>query len=243
MKDKRIDALEVWKQIEDVLAPRLKLTVIDRVVYAHLVRYSRLEGKRRLCFSILGVAQSIGLSHTPVRRAVRRLVGHGALRLVARSKAGHAVEVRLPDELPACRADRIGGSAAVGRATALEDMDFLQTPSRRQLIHVRERGPCFYCLRQASGRTRCLDHVVPRAQFGCNSYRNLVSCCVECNSAKGERPAGDLLRSLYRQGGLTKVEFFGRLRALKALAVGRLRPPVYNHGDTAGERSRGNKKR
>ena len=96
MKDKRIDALEVWKQIEDVLAPRLKLTPIDRVVYAHLMR-RRLEGKRRLWFSIRGVAQSIRLSHTPVRRAVRRLVGHGALRLVERGKAGHVVEVRLPE--------------------------------------------------------------------------------------------------------------------------------------------------
>jgi 5-methylcytosine-specific restriction endonuclease McrA len=224
MKDKRIDALEVWKQIEDVLAPRLKLTLPERVVYSHLVRHSRLEGKRRLHFSIRGVAQSTGLSHTPVRRSVRRLAGHGALRLVERSKAGHVVDVRLPEELPACRGDRSGGSAAVGRATALEDMDFLQTPSRRHLLHVRERGLCFYCLRQAAGRRRCLDHVVPRAHFGRNSYRNLVSCCVECNSAKGERYAKDFLRSLYRKGGLTKAELFGRFRALKDLAAGKLRP-------------------
>jgi hypothetical protein len=53
-----------------------------------------------------------------------------------------------------------------------------------------------------------VDHVVPRAQFGRNSYRNLVSCCVECNSAKGERDARDFLRSLYRKGGLTKAELF-----------------------------------
>jgi 5-methylcytosine-specific restriction endonuclease McrA len=223
MKNKKLNAVHVWKQIEDVLAPRLKLTPVERVVYSHLVRHSRLEGKRRLHFSIRGVAQSTGLSHTPVRRSVRHLAGHGALRLVERSKAGHVVDVRLPEELPACRADRMGG-APVGRAMALEDMDFLQTPSRRHLLHVRERGLCFYCLREAAGRKRCLDHVVPRAQFGRNSYRNLVSCCVECNSAKGERYAKDFLRSLYRKGGLTKAEFFGRLRALKELAAGKLRP-------------------
>jgi 5-methylcytosine-specific restriction endonuclease McrA len=38
---------------------------------------------------------------------------------------------------------------------------------------------------------QCLDHVIPRAQLGPNSYRNLVTCCLECNSRKGEHPADD----------------------------------------------------
>jgi len=51
-----------------------------------------------------------------------------------------------------------------------------------------------------------------------------VSCCLECNSNKGERPAGDFLRWLYREGRLTGAELAGRLRALEALAAGKLRP-------------------
>ena len=72
---------------------------------------------------------------------------------------------------------------------------------------------------------RCLDHVVPRVRFGRNSYRNLVSCCIECNTRKGDRPARDFLRTLYRQGRLTPAELDARLRALKDLAAGKLRPP------------------
>lgn len=34
---------------------------------------------------------------------------------------------------------------------------------------------------------------VPRVQSGGNSYRNLVSPCMECNSLKCERSATDLL--------------------------------------------------
>ena len=66
--------------------------------------------------------------------------------------------------------------------------------------------------------------VVPRVRFGRNSYRNLVSCCIECNTRKGDRPAPDFLRTLYRQGRLTTAELDARLRALKDLAAGKLRP-------------------
>ena len=43
---------------------------------------------------------------------------------------------------------------------------------------------------------------------------------------KGERPAADFLRWLYRQRRLTVSELNARLRALDALASGKLPPPV-----------------
>ena len=64
------------------------------------------------------------------------------------------------------------------------------------------------------------------ARFGRNSYGNLVSCCLECNTRKGGRPACDFLRTLYRLGRLTPAELDGRLRALKDLAAGKLRPSL-----------------
>jgi hypothetical protein len=62
--------------------------------------------------------------------------------------------------------------------------------------------------------------------MGCNSYRNLVSSCIECNSQKGEKPAPDFLRWLYREGHLNATELAGRLRALDDLATGKLRPSL-----------------
>jgi 5-methylcytosine-specific restriction endonuclease McrA len=100
----------------------------------------------------------------------------------------------------------------------------LKTWALRKTIHDRERGACFYCLRRTPANVHCLDHVVPRVRFGRNSYRNLVSCCLECNTRKGDRPARDFLRTLYRQGRLTSAELDTRLRALKDLAAGKLRP-------------------
>ena len=227
MKISKSNAVLIWKQLEDVLVPRLGLTLSERAVYSHLLRHSRLEDRLRLRFSILWLARGNRLSAGSVRLAVRRLVAKGALRLVERTKAGHVVEVRLPGEIRAVRPDRAaGGPARLPREGDLEEMDFLQTRALREAIHARECSLCFYCLRRLTARVRCLDHVVPQVRRGSNSYRNLVSACAECNSQKGETAAEGFLRSLYRDGRLTASEFTGRLRAVEALAAGKLRPAL-----------------
>jgi hypothetical protein len=226
MKISKTNAVLIWKQIEDVLVPRLCLTLSERAVYSHLLRHSRLEDRLRLRFSIVWLARGALLSTGSVRQAVRRLVAKGALRLVERTKAGHVVEVRLPGEIRAVRANGAGpgGTARLRREGNLEEIDFLQSKTLREAIHARERSVCFYCLRRLTARVRCLDHVVPVVRRGSNCYRNLVSSCSECNSQKGETPAEDFLRLLYRDGRLTAGELTGRLRAVEALAAGKLRP-------------------
>ena len=233
MKSKKPNAELVWKQLEDFLAPRLRLSVIDRTVYAHLLRHSRLEGKLCLQFSIMGVGRNIRLSAGPVRKAVRRLVAHDALRMIQRSKTGHLVEVRLPDEIPAAGLNRIATRAAAKEESTitrtpvnLEGVDFMKNKPLRDSIHAREREQCFYCLRRTPPSIQCLDHVVPQARLGRNSYRNLVSSCMECNTQKGETAAADFLRRLYRERRLTASELAARLRALDALASGKLRPSL-----------------
>jgi 5-methylcytosine-specific restriction endonuclease McrA len=190
MLNKKLNAKLLWMQFEDVLAPRLGLTVWDRAVYSYLLRHSLVVGKLRLHFAVLSVARDLRLSNGPVRQAVRRLDELGALRLLERSKTGHIVEMRLPQQIRAVRSSRNGTPQEVGEppASALEATDFLSTWALRKTIHDRERGACFYCLRRTPAHVQCLDHVVPRVRFGRNSYRNLVSCCIECN-AQG-RPSG-----------------------------------------------------
>lgn len=209
--------------------------MIDRAVYLHLLRLTHVEGKRRVRFSIMGIAPHLGLSGGPVRVAVRRLMDKGALRLIERSNIGHLVEVRLPGEVRAPRAKGTGGASASlgGSETNLEEVDFLRTGALRQAIHVREGGVCFYCLRRTPSRAHCLDHVVPLVDGGSNSYRNLVSCCMECNSEKRGHTAADFLRRLYREGSLSKEELCGRLRTLRALAAGKLRPRLSTGEDSA----------
>jgi len=235
MQNKTVNARLVWKQFEDVLVPRLRLSVIDRAVYSYLFRHSHLEGKRQVRFTLLSVALGTRLCLASARASVRRLIELGAFLLVERSKAGHVVEVLLPNEIPAARKDT--GAEHVARpvgAANPEEIDFTQTKELRQSIHAREQGRCSYCLRQTKPRMLCLDHVVPRAEQGCNSYRNLVSCCQECNARKGDSSAQDFLRLLFRDGKLSIGELAGRLQALEALAAGKLKPRLQGSAKRAG---------
>lgn len=225
MKTKKPNAELVLKQVEDVLVPRLRLSVIDRAIYFHLLRHSRFEGKLRLHFSVRWLAKGARLSVGSARQGLRRLFSQGVLRLIERSKAGHVIEVRLPGEILADSPQLPEDSAPLPFADNLEKIDFLQTKALRQSVHQRENGRCFYCLRRLTSEVQCLDHVLPQSALGRNSYRNLVSCCLECNSQKSDTPAPDFLRWLFRERRLTSVELAARLRALDLLAAGKLRPP------------------
>src|SRR5260370_30273401 len=80
MKTKKPSAERVWKQFED-LAPRLRLSTTDRVVYTHLFRHSRLEGNLQLRFSISCLARGPGLSPNSLRSALPPLLSPASLRL------------------------------------------------------------------------------------------------------------------------------------------------------------------
>src|SRR5258708_7610699 len=109
MKNKKPNAELVWKQLEDLLAPRLRLSVIDRTVYSHLLRHSRLEGKLRLRFSLMWLGRNIRLSTGPVREAagdLKRLVGeilaprYGNIWLVGGAMLGQSfLRLGLVDEI------------------------------------------------------------------------------------------------------------------------------------------------
>ena len=130
---------------------------------------------------------------------------------------------RIPSKArPTAKEDRAPSRAPLD----LEEVDFLRTKPLRKSIHARECGQCFYCMRRTTSTVHCLDHVVPQARSGRNSYRNLVSSCMECNAQKGEKSADDFLRRLYRERRLTAAELAARLRALDALASGKLRPSL-----------------
>lgn len=221
MPDKKLNPKLLWVLFEDVLAPRLGLTIKDRAVYSYLLRHSLVVGETRLHFAVTALARTLGISAGLTRESVRRLDELGALHVLERGKTGHFAEMRLPEKVLAIRA---GGAVEKTSAANIETRDFWKTWMLRKAIHDRERGTCFYCLRRTLTNVRCLDHVVPRVRSGRNSYRNLVSCCIECNTGKCDRSAADFLRILYRKGRLTAAELDGRLGALKELAAGKLRP-------------------
>src|SRR6266404_8380329 len=91
MPNRTLNAKLLWMQFEDVLAPRLGLTVKERAVYSYLLRHSLVVGKLRLQFAVMALARNLGLAIGAARQAVRRLDELGTLRVLKRCKTGHLV--------------------------------------------------------------------------------------------------------------------------------------------------------
>ena len=146
------------------------------------------------------------------------------------------VDVRVPEEVHAARLDlaRVSDRVRLPDAARLKVIDFMRSKALRKAIQC--GGRVGDALLFASARARC---EVPgscgalRAQSGTHSYRNLVSACLGCNTQKGEKPADDFLRLLYRDRRLTAAELSGRVRVLDHLAAGKLRPAVPEQGKEA----------
>lgn len=75
----------------------------------------------------------------------------------------------------------------------------------RRSIFLRDRFRCQYCGHKFEAQDLTFDHVIPRAAGGKTEWGNILTACVDCNSAKkdtlpnhsgrkGKR--GDLLRPL-----------------------------------------------
>jgi predicted DNA-binding transcriptional regulator len=134
MKNKKPNAALMWKQFED-LAPRMRLSIADRTVYSYLLRHGRLEGRRRIEFSLGELARGACVSLNAARPAVRRLITRGVLLLVERSKVGHVAEVRTPEEILMVQSVQVGSKPLCGTRTSdLEELDFLNHPARRRTI-------------------------------------------------------------------------------------------------------------
>ena len=62
----------------------------------------------------------------------------------------------------------------------------LQVTTRRNIL-MRDSYRCQYCGQKFHGSELTLDHVIPRAQGGKNSWENLVACCRKDNHRKADR--------------------------------------------------------
>lgn len=63
-------------------------------------------------------------------------------------------------------------------------------PEKRLAIYLRDEFHCVYCncnLHGADPRNITLDHVKPRSKGGNNSEGNLITACLSCNSARGNK--------------------------------------------------------
>lgn len=64
----------------------------------------------------------------------------------------------------------------------------------RQMIHKRDDNQCQYC---GSIKNLTIDHIIPKSRCGDNSWQNLTTACVSCNTHKGDKTPEEWGRPLY----------------------------------------------
>ena len=110
------------------------------------------------------------------------------------NRDGTLYRVLIPDEIEACRKFRSERATVEPEPKIADaDIDYYNVRENRTKIYERDLYKCRYCEKQLTRFTATLDHVRPVAEGGDNSFENLVTACLACNSRKHKRLAGDFL--------------------------------------------------
>jgi hypothetical protein len=206
--DASFSALElplIIQGIVDDLQPLL--TPYDTAFYWYLFRHSIAENgsphlrisTRNLRTAVVKSSYSYAAKNTillgKVQEILRALESVGAIRKEGEpDRTGTLYRVLVPDEIEACRKFRAERTAAEPKPEVSEsEIDFYNVRENRIKVYERDNYKCRYCGKQLTRFTATLDHVKPVAEGGDNSFDNLVTACLDCNSRKTKRPVGDFL--------------------------------------------------
>lgn len=204
---KNYDALEVpaiVAAIVDFLQP--VLLPYEAAIYWYLFRNSILAaGEQYVRASVRGLAdgviqsssgQSTALAYKSPQRALQGLEQKGAVVKVGdTTRDGTLYKICLPEEIPLCL-ERMKAAATVppNVVDARKELDFYNVAENRVKVFERDGYKCRYCSKQLTRFSATLDHVQPVSENGDNSFDNLVTACLHCNSKRGNRPVMDALR-------------------------------------------------
>jgi hypothetical protein len=145
-------------------------------------------------------------------RAQTRTLDHVVPQVLYSSRHSLSNQPNRADARPSAKAGRSSPSST-----------FSTSPSRSSTPRA-SRSPLATGHRSLATRSSTSSTSSTPSTSSLNSYRNLVSCCMLCNFEKADSPARDFLRSLLRSDRLSLPEFRDRLRSLRALARGKLKP-------------------
>lgn len=77
--------------------------------------------------------------------------------------------------------------------------DKIRVKFSRLNVYVRDRFTCQYCGTRCKAEDLNFDHVQPRSRGGQTSWENIVTCCIGCNDAKGNRTPAEAGMKLMRK--------------------------------------------
>ena len=200
------DALElpdVIAAIVDYLQPQL--TTYEAVLYWHLLRKSLLgNGTQHVRVSVRGLqtgvaisssGQSEDFSYKVIQKSFASMEEKGVIQKSGdTNRDGTMYKVLLPDAIPMCSEYRRAQTAIEPKPIDLEiELDYYNVPENRIKVFERDDYLCHYCQKQLTRFSATLDHIQPVSKGGDNSYDNLITACLHCNSRRGNQPVMDAI--------------------------------------------------
>lgn len=189
--------------IIDFLQP--SLYPYEAVLYWHLFRKAILiTGTQYTRTSVRGMMQGIitsasgqsnGLSYGAVQKALQGLEDKGAISKAGdTNREGTLYKIHLPEEISLCQEFmKQAQQAEITTIDAKKELDFYNVRENRLKVIERDEYKCRYCNKQLTRFNATLDHVQPVSKGGDNSYDNLVTACLHCNSQRSSRPVMDII--------------------------------------------------
>jgi DNA-directed RNA polymerase subunit RPC12/RpoP len=201
------DALEVpsiVSSVVDYLQPQL--FPYEAAIYWYLFRTSILSrGQQHTRVSVRGMQQGVvtsssgqtsSLSYSSVQDALAGLEKKGAIQKAGETnREGTLYKVFLPEEIAICQ--ELKAKLAVEQSEPKQvdirrELDYYNVKENRLKVFERDNYKCHYCGKQLTRFTATLDHIQPVSESGDNSYENLVTACLHCNSRRGSRPVMEM---------------------------------------------------
>jgi len=200
------DALELPNLISSIidhLQPELK--GYEAAIYWHLFRKSILAtGQQYVRASVRGLQEgvirsssgkSISLSYSAVQNALMSLEKLGVVNKSGdTNREGTLYKICLPEEIDVCQRLIKAASKKPSPQVDIEhELDYYNVPENRIKVFERDEYKCYNCEKQLTRFTATLDHIQPVSKGGDNSFENLRTACLHCNSRRGNRPVMDSL--------------------------------------------------
>jgi 5-methylcytosine-specific restriction endonuclease McrA len=197
---------DIMRDIVDLLWPQL--TPYHAAIYMYLFRHSILAdgttlvriSTKRLRSGVIESAsgKSSILSEEKVRSTLSELEKIGAIQKQGEpNREGTPYRVFLPEKIEICRGAREKLREVPKPASVKEqDVDYYNIRENHLRIYERDNYKCQHCGKQLTRFTTTLDHVTPVSKEGDNSFDNLITSCLDCNSKKNARLLGDFMAEM-----------------------------------------------
>ena len=146
--------------------------------------------------------QSEGLSYGSVQDALMVLEKKGVIKKVGdTNREGTLYQIYLPEEIEICR-ERM--KEVIIEELPIIDLkkeaDYYNIKENRFKIFERDSYKCHYCEKQLTRFSATLDHIQPVSEGGDNSFDNLVTSCLHCNSKREVKLVMDIIAPLKLNG-------------------------------------------